>query len=230
MTYILLIRHGENDYTKTGRLAGWIAGVGLNKTGKVQAKRLVERLDKAPIAAIYSSPLQRCRETAGPLAKAKGLKVQALAGVAEVRYGKWQGKRLSKLRRHKLWPVVQNRPSAMVFPEGEAMRDVQIRAVNAIEAISQAHPQEMVAVFSHSDVIKMIVAHYLGTPLDLFQRIGISTASVSGLYVNQGTPYVLGVNNTTGVFPAMPMPSKKAQKTRKIKKKVKKAKTKAKKK
>lgn len=215
MAYILLIRHGENDYTKTGRLAGWTAGVSLNQTGQTQARQLAERLEKAPIAAIYSSPLQRCQETAAPLAELKGLDVETLQGIAEIHYGKWQGKRLSKLRKHKLWPVVQTRPSAMVFPKGEAMRSAQTRAIDTIELLSQKHRNEMVAVFSHADIIKMIVAHYLGTPLDLFQRIAINTASVSSLYINQGTPYILGVNNTTGSYTGPPQPSKKGQKKKK---------------
>ena len=218
MAHILLIRHGENDYTKTGRLAGWTDGVGLNDTGQAQATRLAERLADAPIKAIYSSPLQRCQETAAPLAAAKHLPITIEDGIGEVRYGKWQGQSLSTLRQDKLWWVVQNRPSAMVFPNGEAMRDTQNRAVAAIERLAAAHPHDMIAVFSHSDVIKMILAHYLGTPLDLFQRIAINTASVSAIQVSNGMPIVLSMNDTTGVFSAPPAPARPRRRFRAVRK------------
>lgn len=200
MTIVFLVRHGENEYTKTGRLAGRIDGVSLNDAGREQATRVAERFADAPLAAIYSSPVLRCLETAQPLAEAKQLVVQPLDGVAEVDFGTWQGQALKDLQKDKLWTVVQHHPSAMTFPGGETMRCAQARAVDAIEAVAAAHPEAAIAVFAHSDIIKMIVAHYLGTPLDLFQRIAISTASVSAIMVDPGggMPMVLGVNSNSG--------------------------------
>lgn len=195
MTSVLLIRHAENDYTSQGRLAGWIPGVHLNEKGKQQAAALAEQLATEPIKAIYSSPLLRALETAKPLAKTQGLPIDRCAGVAEVRYGAWQGQKLHNLQRRKLWKKVQQRPSAAAFPKGEALRKVQSRAVDAIETICARHPKDMVAVFSHGDVIKMILAQYLGMPLDLYQRIEIGTASISHLIVTSGTPRLLGVND-----------------------------------
>src|SRR3990172_889836 len=128
MTQLLLIRHGENEYTRTGRLAGWTKGVHLNEAGQKQAQALAERLSKAPLTGIYSSPLERALETATPLAKAKGLKVKICEGLGEVRYGEWTGKSLKRLAHTKLWRVVQQQPSAMEFPEGETLRAVQARA------------------------------------------------------------------------------------------------------
>ncbi|MEK7785772.1 MAG: histidine phosphatase family protein, partial [Chloroflexota bacterium] len=116
MTDILLIRHGENEYTRKGKLAGWTPGVHLNETGKAQAEALAERLAQAPIKAIYSSPLERALETAGPLAQARKLPVQKCEGIGEVRYGEWTGRSLKVLARTKLWKVVQRQPSAMEFP------------------------------------------------------------------------------------------------------------------
>ncbi len=199
MTTLLLIRHGENDYTRTGRLAGWTPGVRLNDLGKRQADQLAEKLKDAPIQAVYCSPLERTRETAEPLARAKGLTVEVRDSLGEVRYGRWQGQSLKVLRRQKLWRVVQQLPSAMVFPEGEALRHVQARAVDAIDAIVRAHPKGMVAAVSHSDVIKLIVAHYLGLPLDLFQRLSVDTASVTVLQFGEGGPALRRLNDTAGV-------------------------------
>ena len=192
----MLIRHGDNEYTSQGKLAGWTPGVHLNQKGKEQAAKLAEYLDLTRIAAIYSSPLLRTIQTAKPLAKAKGLTIRKCSGVAEVRYGSWQGQTLKTLRRRKLWHTVQHRPSAAAFPNGETIRHVQIRAVDAIEKVSALHTKYTVVVFSHADVIKMILAHYLGMPLDLYHRILIGTASISDLILNIGKPMVIGTNRT----------------------------------
>jgi probable phosphoglycerate mutase len=201
MALILLIRHGENEYTKTGKLAGWTKGVSLNEAGRKQAQALAARLKPLPIKHIYSSPLERARETAAPLAEALGLSVNVRDGLGEVRYGEWTGKSLKRLGRQKLWRVVQNQPSAMQFPQGETMRGVQLRLVDELERIARAHPKDLVAVFGHSDPIKMVVAFYLGMPLDLFQRIQIQTGSVTMLRLGQGSPSLVKLNDT-GPFEA----------------------------
>ncbi len=203
MALILLIRHGENEYTRTGKLAGWTKGVGLNETGRQQAEALVERLKDAPIKFIYSSPLERAQETAAPLAQTRALKVTLRAGLGEVQYGEWTGKSLKRLARTKLWRVVQHLPSAMQFPAGESMRGAQLRIVDELERIAQAHPKAAVAVVSHSDPIKLAVAYYLGMPLDLFQRLMIATASVTVLRLGQGQPSLVKLNDT-GPKPARP--------------------------
>jgi probable phosphoglycerate mutase len=199
MTLVYLIRHGENEYTRTGKLAGWTPEVHLNEAGQQQARALAEKLTGKPIKAIYASPLERTRETAAPIAAALKLEVQIVDDLGEVRYGKWQGQSLKRLARHTLWRVVQTLPSAMVFPGGEALRAVQARAVNAIEAIVARHPKDAVAVVSHADVIKLLIAHYAGMPLDLFQRIGVSTASISVLRLGRGQPALVKLNDTHGV-------------------------------
>lgn len=199
MTVLLLIRHGENEYTRTGKLAGWTAGVSLNATGQQQAQKLAEKLKSAPLAALYSSPLERARETAAPLAVAKNLEVKIVEGMGEVRYGEWQGKSLKRLARTNLWRTVQGHPSAMQFPAGETFRQVQYRAVESIEALVKAHPKDMVAIVSHGDVIKLVVAHYLGLPLDMFQRVMVNTASITILRLGHGHPALVKLNDTTGV-------------------------------
>ncbi len=196
MTLLLLIRHGENEYTRKGKLAGWTPGVSLNEAGQKQAAALAERLKDAPLKAVYSRPLARARETAAPLAAAHKLNVSVMDGLGEVRYGQWQGQSLKRLARTRLWRTVQGLPSAMQFPGGETFRAVQSRAVEAVEGIVRAHPKAAVAVVSHGDVIKLVVAHYLGLPLDLFQRLSISTASVTVLRLGQGGPHLVKLNDT----------------------------------
>lgn len=197
MALLFLIRHGENEFTRTGKLAGWTENVTLNEAGQKQAQGLVERLKGVPVKFIYSSPLVRARETAAPLAAARGLEVQIDDGLGEVRYGDWTGQSLKRLARTKLWRVVQNLPSAMTFPGGgETMRGAQLRLVDALERIAAAHPKALVAVFSHSDPIKLAAAYYLGMPLDLFQRLHIQTASVTVLRLGGGPPSLVKLNDT----------------------------------
>lgn len=198
MTEFFLVRHAINDWVSTGRLAGWTPGVYLNGDGKKQAAALGESLANRHLAAIYSSPLERTMETAEAIAaRYDGLTVQRLEGVGEVRYGAWQGEKLSKLRREKLWYLVQQYPSRVQFPGGEAIRQAQARAVDALETLAVRHPNQRVAVVSHSDVIKLIVAHYLGAHIDFFQRIEISPASLTILHLGADRPYILRVNDTS---------------------------------
>lgn len=196
MTHFLLIRHAVNDWVKTGKLAGWTPEVHLNEQGLAQAKALGEHLAATKIHAIYASPLERTMETAQAIqAHHPKLTIQRLATIGEVHYGAWEGKALSELRRQKLWENVQHYPSRVTFPDGESMRDAQLRAVSAIEALYQQHPRQTVVVVSHSDIIKMMVAHYMGMHLDSFQRINISPASITNLMLGSGMPMIHNVND-----------------------------------
>ncbi|WP_119073015.1 MSMEG_4193 family putative phosphomutase [Aggregatilinea lenta] len=198
MTEFLLIRHATNTFVSTGRLAGWTPGVELNEDGRVQAAALGERLAGVKLAAIYASPLERTVQTAEAVAiHHTGLTVEQLDGVGEVRYGTWQGAKLSNLRRDKLWENVQVYPSRVQFPGGETIRQAQARAVDAIEQIAQRHPDGRVAVVSHSDIIKLIVAHFLGAHIDFYQRIEISPASLTILALGSSRPYIVCVNDTS---------------------------------
>lgn len=196
-TFVLLIRHGENDWVGTDRLAGRTPGVHLNEKGRQQAADLAALLKEQPIAAVYSSPLERCMETAEPLARALGMSVRAEPGVMEVNYGDWQGQSLKELSKLPDWHMVQHFPSTYRFPQGETLRETQARAVSTIERLHEQHSNEVVAVFSHGDIIRTTVAHFLGTPIDLFQRVIINTASVSVLALHDRRPMVLGMNYVT---------------------------------
>ena len=198
MTEFLLIRHAENDWVSRGRLAGWTPGVHLNAHGRLQAQALAERLSATGLAAIYASPLERTMETAEAVASlSPNLAVQPLDGIGEVRFGKWEGRPLSSLRREPLWSAVQTFPSRVTFPGGETFRQAQARAVDDIEQLAARHPRQQVAVVSHSDVIKLILAHYLGLHLDLFQRIDVGPASLSVLHLDGSRPTVRCINDTS---------------------------------
>jgi probable phosphoglycerate mutase len=197
MTIIVLLRHGENEWVKKHRLAGWIPGVHLNKKGKKQARDAAQRLSVLPVKAVYSSPVLRCMETAAFVGEALDLEIIPLDGLGEVRYGSWEGKKIKKLARKPEWHVVQHFPSRMRFPGGgEALHEVQFRMVKTLEQLAAQHPNEVIVAVSHADAIKLVLAHYLGVHTDLFQRIAVSPASVSILALSgNGSVRILRLND-----------------------------------
>jgi len=193
---LVLIRHGVTAATDSGVLGGWTPGVHLTDPGREQADRLAERLAGVPIQSIYSSPLERCRETAAPLAAARDLRVLARSDLGEVRYGSWTGRNVKLLARTNLWKVVHHVPSRARFPGGESLLEVQHRMVGELERIAAAHPKQVVAVCSHADPIRLALAHFAGIHTDLYHRISVDTASVSVLALGDGMPRILKVNDT----------------------------------
>jgi len=195
MPMILLIRHGENDYVKLGRLAGRLPGVDLNQTGLNQAKLLADKLASAPIKAIYTSPLERAMQTALPLAEANQKEMVVRERLLEIDYGDWQGKSLKSLRRRKLWKVVQTQPSRVRFPGGESFAEAQQRVCQELENLANNHSEkDLVLCFTHADMIKLALAYYLGIPLDLFQRLVVSTCSISTLYIGKHGVRLVALN------------------------------------
>lgn len=212
ITYVLLIRHGENDWVGQNRLAGRTPGVHLNETGRDQSDSVALALSEQQISAVYSSPMERCLETARVLAKRCGLEVQEEAGVIEVDYGQWQGGSIKELAKTPEWQMVQHAPSSFRFPEGETLFEVQARAVAAIDRIRKLHPDQIVAIYSHGDVIRTAVAHYLGIPFDLFQRVLIGTASITAIAFYGAIPRVLFTNYATRI-PKFEFPKEEEQHT-----------------
>ena len=195
MPLLLLIRHGENDFTKKHKLAGYTPNVHLNERGQSQAQALADALKEVPIKALYSSPLERAVETATPIAAARALEIQNEAGLLETNVGKWQGRSLAALRLQKHWKVVQNAPSRAQFPEGETFYECQTRIVTALDSISRKYkPQDIVACVFHADPIKLAIAHYIGLPLDHFQRLSCDTGSLTALYVNEAGANLIKLN------------------------------------
>ncbi len=195
MPLLLLMRHGENDYVKKGRLAGRLPGVHLNENGKKQAQLAAERLADVPLKAIYSSPLERALETAHPLAQALGMDVIQRQGLIEVDFGEWQDQRLKGLSRTRLWKKVQIAPSRMRFPSGESFADAQRRICQEVESLAAQHDEkDIILCVSHSDPIKLAVAYYLGLPLDLFQRLHVAPASLTALHLGDMGARLMNLN------------------------------------
>jgi probable phosphoglycerate mutase len=195
---ILMVRHGRTP--TTGKvLPGRAKGLHLSDEGVAEAKRVAERLaEMKKVAAIYASPLERTRETAAPIAKALGLDVVTHKGLLECDFGGWTGASLASLMKKKEWTTVQRAPSTFRFPNGESFTEMQTRMVSTLDEIRRAHPGKVVVCVSHADPIKAALAHAMGTHLDLFQRIVVSTCSVSAVAYAETGPVVLTVNSTGG--------------------------------
>jgi probable phosphomutase (TIGR03848 family) len=198
MTRILLIRHAHSIANQKGVLAGRTDGVLLTELGISQSEDLAKRLAGSKISKVHISPLERCHLTIAPLLKTIPTKdrpkVEINEDLSEVDYGKWTGRKLSTLYREKLWKIVQNRPSAMYFPAGEGLAQVQVRAMKAVHAA--ASDSGLQVIVSHGDVIKSIVAAVLGTHLDNFQKIVIDPASITVLDFDGNDFRLLTLNNT----------------------------------
>jgi probable phosphoglycerate mutase len=192
---LLLIRHGENDFAKRGILAGRRPGVHLNENGRRQAQALAEALAEMPLVAVYSSPLERAVETAKPLAVALGLKILREPGLIETDVGKWEGKSVRRLALSRYWSIVQRAPSRAGHPGGETFIQAQTRIASALESICGRHKlKDMIACVLHSDPIKLAVAHFIGLPLDNFQRIGCEPASVTMLALGASSAKLVWLN------------------------------------
>jgi len=197
-TLFLLVRHGLTP--TTGKvLPGRAAGLHLAEAGQAQASAASERIAAlSHVDAVYASPLERARETAAPIAKAKGLRVRIDKGLLECDFGEWTGEELKKLMKLPEWGTVIRAPSTFRFPGGESFNEMQVRIVSAIDRLRAAHKGGVVVCVSHADPIKAAVAHAMGTHIDLFQRIVISPCSVTAIAYSPGGPVVLTVNSTGG--------------------------------
>jgi probable phosphoglycerate mutase len=191
---VLLVRHGATP--STGQtLPGRAPGLHLSDTGRAQAERVAARVAAlARVDAVYASPLERTRETAAPIAAARGLKVVADRGLLECDFGEWTGGELKELAKLPAWATVQRFPSGFRFPGGESFPEMQQRIVAAVGALAERHQGGVVVAVSHADPIKAFMAHALGTHLDLFQRIVVSPCSVSVVALGALGPTVLSVN------------------------------------
>jgi probable phosphomutase (TIGR03848 family) len=193
---VLLVRHGRTP-TTGAVLPGRAKGLHLADDGVAQAEHVAGRI--APlkkVAAVYASPLERTRETAAPIARARGLKVVVDRGLLECDFGDWTGAALKDLRKLPEWRTVQRHPSGFRFPGGESFLEMQARICGAIDRLVARHPGETVVAVSHADPIKAAVAQALGTHLDLFQRIVVNPCSVSAVLYGAEGPAVLTTNST----------------------------------
>ncbi len=198
---VILLRHGRSTSNTAHTLAGRSGGVDLDDRGREQALGVVDRIGELPVRALVRSPLLRCERTLEPLAAALGLDPVVDERLTEVDYGQWTGRKISDLVAEPLWAVVQQQPSAAVFPDGEGLAQVQARAVAAVRerdrSLAEEHGADTLWVAcTHGDVIKAVIADALGSHLDSFQRITADPASMSVIRYTPLRPFVVHVNHT----------------------------------
>lgn len=205
MTTLVLVRHGITDQTGK-RLYGRSRGVSLSERGREQAKHAADRLAELPVRAVYSSPLERCVETAEPIAERVGAELHTMEDLAEVDYGSLTGRTFAALSRLKVWQRLHRTPSIVRFPDGESLIEVQRRHVDAIERIATDHPDALVVVVTHGDPIALTLAHFAGVHIDLFQRVSVAPGSLSAVAIGDGDPRILRVNDTGSIADLAPPP------------------------
>lgn len=205
MATVILVRHGRTTANAAGVLAGRADGVSLDQTGREQAALTGDRLAAVPLVAVVSSPLERCQQTTQHILERQAGTPHSPTelDLTECDYGQWQGRTLTELASEELWPLVQSQPSAVVFPDGEAMAGMQARSVAAIRrhdaAVEAEHgPEAVWAAVSHGDIIKSVLADAFGMHLDLFQRINVGPASVSIVHYGASRPSVYATNTEAG--------------------------------
>lgn len=197
-TLVLLVRHGLTPTTGV-KLPGRAPGLSLSDEGRRQAEGAAARIGAlSSVAAVYSSPLERARETALPIARARHLAVRVERGLLEIDIGEFTGLSLKRAHRRPEWPVIQRNPSGFRFPGGESFPEMQARVTSTLAGLVDRHRGQTIVAVSHADSIKAAVAQALGTPLDLFQRIAIAPASISAVVYRLHGPSVLTVNSVDG--------------------------------
>lgn len=195
MTKVVLIRHGRSTANAQGVLAGRAPGVSLDETGRAQAVQLRELLAGVEMAGAFTSPVQRCRETA----ELAGFGDAALIeGLSECDYGQWTGASLEELRTEDVWGDIQAAPSKVTFPGGESMQEMFARTTGAVRELAARHGDgDTIVIFSHGDPIKAVLADAFGMRLDDFQRLHVSPAGVSVIEYHHDRPFVVCVNAGT---------------------------------
>lgn len=203
MATVILARHGRTSANATGVLAGRTPGVVLDDVGLEQARTAAARLEGLSLAAAFTSPLDRCKQTARVLLGGTGVSAKVERGLNECDYGDWAGKKIKDLVKHDLWKVIQASPSSVTFPGGESMAAMSARAVSAVRGrdaeVGEQHGHDSVWVaVAHGDIIKAVLADALGMHLDAFQRIVVDPASLSVVRYTRSGAYVLAMNSSSG--------------------------------
>lgn len=219
MATVILARHGRSSANTAGLLAGRSRGVRLDDLGTAQAAKAADRLAAVSLAAIVTSPQERCRATAAAISRAQAgeVAVRVDRAVAEVEYGAWTGRPIKELAKESLWKVVQSHPSRVVFPDGESLAGMSARVVDAVRrwdaALDAEHgPQAVWVLSSHGDPIKAVLADALGMHLDAFQRIVVDPGSLSVVHYSPLRPFVLSMNTTDGSLGHLqPQPRRRAR-------------------
>jgi probable phosphoglycerate mutase len=181
MTTFLLLRHAHSVANKAGILAGQLEGIGLSKDGIAQVNKLTSSFENLKIDRIISSPMQRCLETVEGIARSKRKRISIDERLIEMNYGSWSGKKLSKLSRMKEWKVIQTKPSAFRFPQGESFKELEERIESLLKDLSRKYPKETILIITHGDIVKIAASLTVGSGLNNFQKFAVDPCSLTTL-------------------------------------------------
>lgn len=191
---LFLLRHAAHDRVGD-QLCGRMPDVALGETGRWQATRLARRFAPGMLEALYTSPVQRCRETAAPLGARCGLEPCILPEAEEVDFGAWTGRRFATLEEDPSWRAWNHSRDTAAAPGGESMAAVRARVQALLAALRARHPEGRVALMSHAEIIRTAILEVLGLPLQAYERLEVSPASISALVLWPGGGRVLGLND-----------------------------------
>lgn len=216
MATVILARHGRTAANATGVLAGRTPGIALDDVGTAQALAAAARLEGLSLAAAFTSPLDRCKETAKLLLNGTGVRARVERGLNECDYGDWSGRPMKELVKEDLWKVIQAHPAGVQFPGGESMAQMSARSVAAVRGCdAQVAATHGDAAFwlavAHGDVIKAVLADALGMHLDAFQRIVVDPGSLSVVRYTARRSYVLAMNTQEGTLKHLAAPQEKPE-------------------
>jgi len=181
MTTFLLLRHAHSVANKAGILAGQLEGIGLSKDGIAQVNKLTSSFENLKIDRIISSPMQRCLETVEGIARSKRKRISIDKRLIEMNYGSWSGKKLSKLSRMKEWKVIQTKPSAFRFPQGESFKELEERIESLLKDLTRKYPKETILIITHGDIVKIAASLTVGSGLNNFQKFAVDPCSLTTL-------------------------------------------------
>jgi len=181
MTTFLLLRHAHSVANKAGILAGQLEGIGLSKDGIAQVNKLASSFENLKIDRVISSPMQRCLETVEGIARSKRKRISIDERLIEMNYGSWSGKKLSKLSRMKEWKVIQTKPSAFRFPQGESFKELEERIESLLKDLSRKYPKETILIITHGDIVKIAASLTVGSGLNNFQKFAVDPCSLTTL-------------------------------------------------
>jgi probable phosphoglycerate mutase len=193
VTTFFLVRHGAHDLLNRV-LCGRMPGVDLNSNGREQAEQVGRRLSQEDIDLLQSSPLERAQETAAPIARHTGAKLETASALIEIELGEWTGRSFEEIKAEPAWQQWNHARQVARPPGGESMLEAQQRVISHLDQVRTSYPDARVVLVSHSDVLRAIILYYLGMSLDEFSRIEISPASISKLVVEHWGAKILALN------------------------------------
>ena len=206
MAKLLLVRHGHVEGIQPERFRGR-TDVALSPEGQQQAVATARTIaSRWHPALIYTSPLQRCTQTASEIARACGTELTVQEELNDLDYGSWQWHLHAEVRAK--WPELFDRwrtaPHLVRFPEGESLQDLLARTANVVRMALERHPVETVVLVSHDSVIRAMLLQLLDQPISAYWRLSPAPCSISEVDLLGHGAQVIGINETHHLDRSLP--------------------------